>query len=186
MDDSARPMSRYRVCSVLTGVVVAAVALSPAAYADDDSGDPDQPSIVVGGTVHPPTVIVVDPLAPAVATGTGPINPAKPIAVDPRVRPASPKCCDAIIENGKETPQLRWPWDDVKGVPPVFPVQERPEANRTTYLDNHGRYWLLYFKPRKMEQVGGWPGPQTTSPSGQPGTTNNSGSGFAPAGGYQP
>jgi hypothetical protein len=84
MYDRARPMSQYRVFSLIAATVVAAVAFSSAAYADDDSGSPDQPSIVVGGTVHPPTVIVVDPQTPVAATG--PINPAKPIAVDPRVR----------------------------------------------------------------------------------------------------
>ena len=86
MYDSARPMGRYSVFSLFAGVAVAAVALSPSAYADDDLFTPTEPSIVVGGTVHPPAAIVVDPETPAAATG--PINPARPIDVDPRVRVA--------------------------------------------------------------------------------------------------
>jgi hypothetical protein len=172
MHDRARPMGRYRVCSLVAGVVVAAVALSPSAYADDDSGSPTGPSIVVGGTVHPPGTIVVDPETPAAATG--PINPAQPIVVDPRVRVAPPTCCNAIIAHGKETPFPQWPGVDAK--PPVFPVQERVEDNRAAYLDNHGRYWVLDHKTVTLEQVGGWPAPLTTNPSGQPGPMHGSSS----------
>ncbi len=173
MHDSARPTGRYRVCSLFAAVVVAVVALSPSAYADDDDlFTPTEPSIVVGGTVHPPGTIVVDPETPAVATG--PIDPAQPIGVDPRVRVPLPRCCNAIIANGKETPYPQWPGVDAK--PPVFPVQERSEDNRTAYLDNHGRYWVLDYKTVTLEQVGGWPAPQTTNPSDQPMPTHSSSS----------
>ena len=164
MYDSARPTNRYGVFSLFAGVAVAAVALSPSAYADDDLFTPTEPSIVVGGTVHPPGTIVVDPETPTAATG--PIDPKQPIAVDPRVRVPVPRCCNAIIENGTETPYPRWPGVDAK--PPVFPVQERVEDYRTAYLDNHGRYWVLDHKAVTLEQVGGWPAPLPTNPSGQP------------------
>jgi hypothetical protein len=151
MGDSARPMSRYRGYSLLAGVVVAVVALSPSAYADDgDLFTPTGPSIVVGGTVHPPAAIVVDPLAPAVATGTGPINPAQPIAVDPRVRVAPPVCCRRFA--GVTEPD--WPVDDPV---PVYQVEQRDFNNKRTYLDNHGRYWTLDLETLAFEQVGGWP-----------------------------
>jgi len=166
VNDSARPMSRNRVCSSLAAVVVAAVALSPSAYADDDVFTPSGPSIVVGGTVHPPTAIVVDPQTPTAATG--PIDVSKPIAVDPRVRPASPFCCAYI---GK-VPIPQW---HSNSVPPVLPAENRPvDANRTAYLDNHGRYWVLNRATETLEQVGGWPaaGPNQ-NPTGQPGSPHS-------------
>jgi hypothetical protein len=164
MYDSARPMSRNRVFSLFAGVVVAAVALSPSAYADDDLFTPTEPSIVVGGTVHPPGTIVVDPETPAAATG--PIDPAQPIGVDPRVRVnlASPECClwekKAGFANLVGVPY--WP----SGAnPPVSTVEVRPENGRAAFLDNHGRYWVRYDNIGTFEQVGGWPAPLPTTSS---------------------
>jgi hypothetical protein len=134
MHDSAQPTGRYSVCSLFAGVVVAAVALSPAAYADGDLFTPTGPSIVVGGTVHPPTTIVVDPTTPAASTG--PTNPPPPVGVDPRVRVPPPVCCTRF---GGVT-QPRWPGS---GPNPVFSIEERDQDNRRTFLDNHGRYWGL-------------------------------------------
>jgi hypothetical protein len=146
--------------SLFAGCVVAAVALSPSAYADDDLSTPTEPSIVVGGTVHPPATIVVDPETPTAATG--PIDPSKPIAVDPRVRPASPLCCAYI----NDVPIPQW---HSNAKPPVLPVDHRAvDANRTAYLDNHGRYWVLNRATLTVEPAGGWPAPQTTDPSNQP------------------
>ena len=154
MYDSARPMNRYGVFSLFAGVAVAAVALSPSAYADDDLFTPTEPSIVVGGTVHPPGTIVVDPETPAAATG--PIDPAQPIAVDPRVRvapPAPPICCKRV--DGATV--LIWPGHGAN--PPVFQVENKFDGTRTTYLDNHGRYWVFNHQALTLEQVGGWPEP---------------------------
>jgi hypothetical protein len=149
-------MSRYRVFSLIAGGVVAAVALSPSAYADDDLFTPTEPSIVVGGTVHPPGTIVVDPETPAAATGPGPIDASKPIEVDPRVRvapPAPPICCG---RTGGAT-VLIWPGRGAN--PPVFQVENRFDGNLDAYLDNHGRYWLFNHQALTLEQVGGWPEP---------------------------
>jgi hypothetical protein len=182
MHDSVRPVGRYSLCSLFAAVVVAAVALSPSAYADDDDlFSPTGPSIVVGGTVHPPAAIVVDPETPTAATG--PIDPTKPIGVDPRVRVAVPTCCSTSlvdINNGKRWMIPDWPPPWVK--PPVFVVQKRDEDTRTAYLDNHGRYWLMDHKTEKFEQVGGWPAPLPTNPSdqGQPGPLYRPGSIGAP------
>jgi hypothetical protein len=168
VNDSARPKRRYRVFALFAAVVVTAATLSPSAYADDDQG----PSIVVGGTVHPPTAIVVDPETPTAATG--PIDPAQPIAVDPRVRPPVPQCCNYGYRYGpggeREIPTAFFPSG-------LSVVQQRVEENRKTYLDNYGRYWLLGFeKPYKLEQVGGWPAPEPTNPSDQPRQTHPSSS----------
>ncbi len=173
MYDSAQPMSRYRVFSLIAGAVVAAVALSPSAYADDDLFTPTEPSIVVGGTVHPPGTIVVDPETPTAATG--PIDPKQPIAVDPRVRPASPFCC-AYINN---VPIPQW---HSNAVPPVLPADYRPvDDNRTAYLDNHGRYWVLNRATLTLEQVGGWPAPgPNQNPTGQPGSPHGGTYGTSP------
>jgi hypothetical protein len=135
---------------VVRRVVVAAVALSPAAYADGDLFTPTGPSIVVGGTVHPPTTIVVDPTTPAASTG--PTNPPPPVGVDPRVRVPPPVCCTRF---GGVT-QPRWPGS---GPNPVFSIEERDQDNRRTFLDNHGRYWVLDLETLAFEQVGGWPAP---------------------------
>jgi hypothetical protein len=166
MHDSARPMSRYRVCSLVAGVVVAAVALSPAAYADDDLFTPTEPSIVVGGTVHPPGTIVVDPQTPTAATG--PIDPAQPIGVDPRARVelASPTCCSWVNMAGFAN-LVGVPYWPPNAKPPVKTVEVRPEKGRTAYLDNHGRYWVLYKDAVSFEQVGRWPAPLPTAPSPQ-------------------
>jgi hypothetical protein len=161
MHDSAKPMGRHRVFSLIAGVVVAAVALSPSAYADDgDLFTPTGPSIVVGGTVHSPGTIVVDPDPKPPAAAPGPINPAQPIVVDPRVRVAPPTCCNTFVEkDGKKVLYPNWPGFKVN--PPVFPSQERIWDDRAAYLDNHGRYWVLDYKTQKLEQVGGWPATQT-------------------------
>jgi hypothetical protein len=149
VNDSARPKRRYRVCSLLAAIVVAAVALSPSAYADDgDLFSPTGPSIVVGGTVHPPTAIVVDPQTPSASTG--PIDPAQSIGVDPRVRVPSPVCC--VYRHGAWKPW--WPED---GPIPVRALEQKELDGRTTYLDNIGRYWTLDVEAWTFEQVGGWP-----------------------------
>ncbi|WP_319447219.1 MULTISPECIES: hypothetical protein [unclassified Mycobacterium] len=160
-------MSRYSLCSLLAAVVVAVVALSPSAYADDDDlFTPTGPSIVVGGTVHPPGTIVVDPETPAATTG--PIDPSKPIDVDPsaRVNLASPTCCEWVKMAGF-TQLVGVPYWPSYAKPPVKTVEVRPENGRTAYLDNHGRYWVLYKGAATFEQVGGWPAPLPTASSPQ-------------------
>jgi hypothetical protein len=136
-----------------------AVALGPTAHADDDLFTPDQPPIVVGGTVNTPATIVVDPGTPA---GTpDPINPNQPIGVDPRTVPPKPR---KPTINGLL--QVQWYPD---ATPPVTKVDEKKAApGKWVYLDNHGRFWLydVTVTPRKLEQVGGWP--QEAGPNAPP------------------
>jgi hypothetical protein len=164
MHDRARPVGRFGVFSVFVGAVASVVALSAPAHADDP---PSQPSIVVGGTVHPPTAIVVDPQTPS--TTAGPIDASKPIGVDPRAQPKAPKapeCC--LISNRRYV--LEWYPDSV---PPVVEVASREiDVAQTAYLDNHGRYWVLNRANLRVEQVGGWPAPVLSGPTGLSGPTS--------------
>jgi hypothetical protein len=162
MYDSARPMGRYGVFSLFAAVVVTTVALSPSVYADDDLFSPTQPPIVVGGTVHPPGTIVVDPETPAAAQG--PIDPNQPIEVDPRVRVnlASPICCKREKFAGIDKPVEVAYWPSLAN-PPVSTVEVRPENGRVAILDNHGRFWVRSGNRGSFEQVGGWPAPLPTN-----------------------
>jgi hypothetical protein len=58
-----------------------------------------------------------------------------------------------------DRPSPSWPGPFAQ--PPVYAVQYRIEANRSTYLDNLGRYWLLNNPTKTLEQIGGWPAPLT-------------------------
>jgi hypothetical protein len=152
----ARPGGRFRLFPVVVGVVVANVAaFSGPAHADDP---PPEPSIVVGGTVHPSATIVVDPQKPPPTTA-GPIDASKPIGVDPRVGPPpGPWCCNRS--------ELIW---HPKNVPPVVQVERREvDQFRSAYLDNHGRYWLQDRFRGIVEQVGGWPQPPPKPGSATP------------------
>jgi hypothetical protein len=174
MPDSERTARRLPVFSLFVGAMATVVVSSPPAHADDDLFTPSQPSIVVGGTVHPSTSIVVDPQTPA-GTTAPPIDASKPIGVDPGVLPPKPQAlyCCATDATGSVTPV----WLPSANPPVVQRDRRRIDDTRTAFLDNHGRYWLIThldsgiagtnYQPNieemsggddlVLEQIGGWP-----------------------------
>jgi hypothetical protein len=170
MQDSRRALGRFRLFSLSLLAVTGVVVLSPPANADEPFDPSPPPPIVTGGTVDTPaTIVVVPQQTPAVAAG--PIDPKKPIGVDPNVLPAKPTCCYADA-NGVLIPN----WLP-KANPPVAEKDRRKiDSLRTIFLDNHSRYWLIKlsqpmsFTPNSFislhkgitfEQVGGWEAPSS-------------------------